>query len=315
MTLQIAPAFIGTAGYQHPVELMRNLVSGLFGSSSGLVKVGDFALTPTLTNQELSIAAGKVFLQGIETNTQGGYFAWNNAAQTILFAPPSGLPRIDTLVVRVIDTTYGSDPTTSKALFEIIQGAPSASPQAATDASFAPAAVNWRPGAWFRLADVQIDPGAGVIPTNKITKNLRYIKTPNVLPKLTYTKGIPSGTQTTTSSSSVVFTVIPTLTFTKLFDDTSLLIEFATSSWVSGTATNTKVGFNLRINTVIYETSQLNFNAASEHHTPLSSGFLIPVLAAGTYIAEPMFRRVTGAGVSTVDVNDTYVIKITELNS
>src|SRR5882724_3949351 len=179
MGVQTVPLGIGQTGYQHPVELVRNLLSGLF-NKTGVLHAGDFLVTPTANAQEVSISLGKAHLLGnAASTTQGGYYAWSDAAETKVFGVPSGNPRIDALVLRVVDTQYGSDPNTPKAMWEIVAGTPAGSPAAVLDSTFAPAGVNYRPGAWFRVADVLISPGDGVVPLANITQNYQYVAMPS----------------------------------------------------------------------------------------------------------------------------------------
>lgn len=174
MTLQTVPAYIGEVGYLHPAELDRNILESIFGRT-GLCKYGDLALTPTGVNQQVSIAPGGAVLVGSESSTQGAYYAWNNAAETKTFGTPSAGARVDALLLRVVDKQYGSDPGLSRAEWDIVAGT-SGVTTARPDSDFNSGGGFYKPGAWFRVADVRIDPGDTVIPGNKITHNLRYTR-------------------------------------------------------------------------------------------------------------------------------------------
>ena len=173
MGLQTVPAYIGLAGYQHPVELDRNILKGLF-ARTGLLRYGDFAIAPTGVAQQVSVAAGRAFLLGVESLQQGGYVAWSDNTQNLVFGPPSGSARIDTLLLRVVDTQYGSDPGSPRAEFDIVAGVPSGSPVGRSDADFLAGGSFYKPGAWMRLAEVRINVGDTVIPGGQITSYAKY---------------------------------------------------------------------------------------------------------------------------------------------
>lgn len=176
MGLQTVPGFIGQVGYQHPAELLRNFQSGVFGNVSGLCRPGDFLVTPTGTARQISIAAGRAHIQGTENSAQGGYFAWSDSAELRVLAAAGAQPRIDTIVLRVIDSQYGVDPlgAANGALIQVVQGTPGAVPVAVADATFASPGVNYRPGAWLRIADVRVNVIDGVIPGGQVTNYTNY---------------------------------------------------------------------------------------------------------------------------------------------
>lgn len=175
MGLQTVPAYIGQAAYQHPVELDRNILEGIF-SRTGLFRIGDFTIAPTATAQQISITAGRAFLLGAESLQQGGYVAWSDNTENKVFGPPSGSARIDSLILRVVDTQYGSDPGTPRAEWDIVAGVPSGSPTARPDSDFNTGGTFYKPGAWWRVADVRINVGDTVIPGGQITRNTRYVR-------------------------------------------------------------------------------------------------------------------------------------------
>lgn len=175
MGLQTVPGYIGQAAYLHPVELDRNIMAGIHGRT-GVMKLGDFAITPTGVAQQISIAKGRAFLLGVESNQQGGYTVWSDVAENQVFGAPSGSARIDTLIQRVVDTQYGSDPGSPRAEWAIYAGTPSGSPVALADSVFNSGGINYKPGAWWRVADVRINVGDTVIPDAQITRFLRYTR-------------------------------------------------------------------------------------------------------------------------------------------
>jgi hypothetical protein len=175
MGLQPVPLYIGEALFNNPVENDRNLLELLF-SRTGLMRVGHFKVTPTGTARQVSVAAGGAILVGVESSTQGAYMVWSDAADTYTFAAAAGNPRIDTLVMRAIDEQYGSDPGISRSEIEIVQGVAAASPTARADSYFNVGGAAYKPGAWYRLADVRINLVDGVLPSGQITEPLQYAR-------------------------------------------------------------------------------------------------------------------------------------------
>lgn len=158
----------GVTPVQHPVELDRNFMEGLAGRS-GAFRLGDFALAPTGTNQQLSIASGVMFVNGQENAQQGGYTAWSDASETKNFGAPSGSPRIDTLLMRIYDSQYGTLPSgTYRAQWDVVAGTPGATPAARPDSDFLSGGSQYVPGAWIKWAEVRINPGDTTIPSGQI---------------------------------------------------------------------------------------------------------------------------------------------------
>lgn len=175
MGLKTQPAYIAQTGYLHPAELDRNLIEGLFGRT-GSLRYGDFAVTPTATSGQVSIAPGRACLVGTENAQQGAYFTWSDAADTMIFAAASGNPRIDTLLMRVSDDQYGTISGSPTAYFDIVQGVAAGSPVARVDADFNSGGSFYVPGAWWRVADIRRNLGDTTIPGGQITSNLRYVR-------------------------------------------------------------------------------------------------------------------------------------------
>jgi hypothetical protein len=180
MGLQVAPGYISQTGYNHPAELFRNITKAIWGRS-GLSRPGSFVIAPTGVAQQVSISAGQAVLLGTENASQGAYVAWSDASENKNFAAPSGSPRIDTLLLRVEDPQYGTIPGTPGAYWDIVQGVPAGSPAIRADSEFNSGGGFYIPGAWFRAADVRINPGDTVIPGGQITPNLRYVRGANKL--------------------------------------------------------------------------------------------------------------------------------------
>lgn len=173
MVMQTAPGYIAlnsdnVTPFQHPVELDRNLAKAIF-RQSGALRGGDWAVAPTGTNQQLSIAIGAGFVLGQESAQQGGYFAWSDTSENKTFGAPSGSPRIDTLLLRVYDPQYGTLPSgTSRVQWDIVAGTPGATPAVQPDSAFISTGGQWVPGAWMKWAEVRINPGDTVIPSGQI---------------------------------------------------------------------------------------------------------------------------------------------------
>jgi hypothetical protein len=158
MALQAAPAYIGDPTFEHPVELDRNILKAIFGRS-GLIKPGDFALTPVVGAMEANIGPGALFIVGTEADSQGGYFVWSDEDEDVPWPAPAGSPRIDSLIVRVKDNQYGSITGSPGAEWFVATGTPSGSPSAISDAEFEPGGDFYEPGAWYRVANWRVDPG------------------------------------------------------------------------------------------------------------------------------------------------------------
>lgn len=173
MGIQTAPGYIalnsdGVTPYQHPVELDRNQLKALY-RQSGALRAGDWAVAPTATNQQVSISTGAGFVLGQESAQQGGYFAWSDASENKTFGAPSGSPRIDTLLLRIYDSQYGTLPSgTGRAQWDIVAGTPGATPAPQPDSAFISTGGQWVPGAWMKWAEVRINPGDTVIPSGQI---------------------------------------------------------------------------------------------------------------------------------------------------
>ncbi len=179
MGLKVEPAYIGQTGYLHPVELDRNLLEGLFQRSGG-VRYGDFAISQGVGTRAIAIAPGRFFVLGQENAQQGGYFVWSDAIETFLLAAAVGNPRIDTILIRVIDDQYGSISGAPRAEFAVVQGVASGAPVARANSDFLVGGSFYIPGGWARLGDVRVNVAdTGSIPTGQITTQNRYVRPPN----------------------------------------------------------------------------------------------------------------------------------------
>lgn len=179
MGLQSAPGFIlGGGTFQHPAELMRNIVQGLAGGAGkGTVVDNSFAFTPSGSVMQLTVGAGWAVIDGLENTSQGSYYAWSNASEVLAWPAHSSQGRWDALILRVIDKQYGTDPGSEGALWEIVQGTPAGSPAKIADAEFLSGGDFYRPGAWYRVADVLVPSTATNMAACTITSYVAPVKT------------------------------------------------------------------------------------------------------------------------------------------
>lgn len=200
MGLQTAPGYIANNNdaspgpqtqFQHPVELFRNFNEALF-FQSGYLRYGDFAITTPGSGLTVNAAPGAAFVNGVESNTQGGYFAWSNASESLSIAAPSASTRYDSIILRVADPQYGTVTGNSRAYWDVVQGAAGAGAPRA-DSYFNTGGAAYVPGAWFRVADIQVDPGVTSIAANKITQNQKYVAPPGGV-NFCLSTGRPTGT-------------------------------------------------------------------------------------------------------------------------
>lgn len=182
MALQSIPAFVladaGGTPIQHPVELMRNLLKELASGQPGSLYKGGWAPAVVSGQMQLQVGAGAMLLSGAESSTQGYYFAWNDATQTLVWPAASGQGRYDTLVLRVPDPQYGTiTGYTAGASWEIVQGTPGASPSPVADSVFQAAGSHYVPGAWLRVFDVLVPASATQLTLANVTQRFQYAGT------------------------------------------------------------------------------------------------------------------------------------------
>jgi hypothetical protein len=176
MGLQVVPGFINQAGYQHPAELMRNFNAAMAGRRSGAIRYQDFALTPSGSAMQMTINLGDAVLIGAEASTQGGYYVWSNAVETIAWPASAGNPRWDTLVLRVVDTQYGTDASTPQAFWEVVSGTPAASPARITDSQLNEGGAFHRHGAYLRIMDLLVPAGVTNLSTATLDHKRKYAR-------------------------------------------------------------------------------------------------------------------------------------------
>jgi hypothetical protein len=174
MALQLAPNYIGNGGYQTPVENDRRLIQTLF-DRQGVTKQADFTVTPG-TGLTVNIAAGTGIIAGKENVSQGYYLAYSPASEVLAWPGPSASPRIDALILCVIDKQYGVSALAEGAQWVIIQGTPSGSPSAPTDSD-----INtvFKPGGWMRIANIRVNVGDTTINPANITMTRTFCLMPS----------------------------------------------------------------------------------------------------------------------------------------
>lgn len=156
MPLQAVPSYIGVSGYLTPVENDRQLIKNIFGRRQGVLGSSDFQVTQAPSGMAVRVNSGALVCGDKESAAQGFYFAWSDSQEDVAWPGPSGQPRIDTLIARVVDPQYGATAAPTGAKWEVIQGTPAASPTAPAD-SVINNVTNNKPGAWVRIADIRIN--------------------------------------------------------------------------------------------------------------------------------------------------------------
>jgi len=181
MGVQAAPGYIADPTFNHPAELDRNILEGIF-PRSGAVDPGHFELSVGVGTRAISVFAGKFIIEGTENATQGSYHVWSDAAETTLLAAAVGNPRIDSCILRVADNQYGTIGGSPQAYIDWVQGVAAGSPTARPDSDFNVGGPFYIPGAWWRLGDVRVNVAdTGSIPAGQITNNYSYCRPPGSL--------------------------------------------------------------------------------------------------------------------------------------
>lgn len=118
----------------------------------------EFQVSPTApASLGMQVAAGMAFVQGGYTGTQGVYTVVNDATfQLAIGAAHSSLPRIDLVVLEVLDATYAG--SSSLAQVRIVEGTPASSP-----------ALPTATGSFIALAQVLVPAGAVSVVAENIT--------------------------------------------------------------------------------------------------------------------------------------------------
>jgi len=92
--------------------------------SAGVLLSGDYAVTATTSNMNISVAAGVAYILGGNIAEQGMYRQYTNTATVLTVgANASGNPRIDTVILRVMDDAADLS-TFNETRIEIVPGTP-----------------------------------------------------------------------------------------------------------------------------------------------------------------------------------------------
>lgn len=120
------------------------------------------------------------------------------------------------------------------------------------------------------------------------------------------------GTGTTTSGTFVDMPGSPTLSITKKYPSGLTNIKASLTTGASSSAINDTVSFALLINGVdqVIMTTFINVAAV---HVYFASTILLTGLDAGTYSVVVRWRRVSGAGTLSTDVNDWTSLTLEEV--
>lgn len=166
------PHYLQTKTYS--AQRLRMVHAGLVGvNGEGVVDAGDFAVGQrgAGANMSVDVAAGAAFVRGDDSSRQGFYHVVNDAIVNVAVAAShASLPRIDTAIVRVYDSTViggGTDAAT----VEVLTGTATSG---ATLANRTGAAT--LPATAIRIADILV-PGAS---TTVTTANIGNPKDPRV---------------------------------------------------------------------------------------------------------------------------------------
>jgi hypothetical protein len=116
---------------------------------------------------------------------------------------------------------------------------------------------------------------------------------------------------TTTSATYVDMPATSSVAVTKSSASTRLRIEFACSSFV--TVASTVTSFGVRVNSTDLDISRLFFNPASTHEACPTGVVYVSGLAASVWTVQARWKRTSGTGICTTDVNDWVTIDVQEV--
>lgn len=176
MGIQTIPLGLNDPTINHPVELWRNFHERLFQARAGSLSPSHANLSKVVGSLALTVSKFGIIIPGTETSTtQGSYFVWSNEDETMAWPGPSAQNRIDSLILRVIDNQYGTITGQSRAEWEIVQGVPAGSPVARPDSDFNLGGTYYKPGAWLRVGNIQVNTTDTVeLDSSRITKLIRH---------------------------------------------------------------------------------------------------------------------------------------------
>lgn len=159
MTVQ-NPMYVQDKGYTARAD--RQLLADIF--SPGVRRSGDMLVTSSGAALGLSIADGTTFVAGTESADQGVYRVFNDATVGKTLDVAATFPRLDQILVRVFDEVEGA--ADSSAEIYVAKGTETSGATLANrNGAVADGSL---PDNTYRLADVLVPTGGGVIPDANI---------------------------------------------------------------------------------------------------------------------------------------------------
>lgn len=169
MTLEGGPA----AEKRWRMVDQRNLIEAIW-PGTGVLMEDDFTVAPAApeSGHAVTITPGRAVAHGAAFR-QGGYFAWSDSVETLVWPGPDAQPRVDTLLLQWFDPSMGTVSRPAGPDWLIVPGQPSATPVARSDEAIA---STWsEPGAYLIGYDVQIIPGQTAIAPENITRRFQAL--------------------------------------------------------------------------------------------------------------------------------------------
>jgi hypothetical protein len=160
--------FIAPDGFPTTAGALRALIAEMFADASGIRsgKLRGMSVAPAPPDAGFAVTVNEGSAIIPTDDGLGAYFVTQYAPETIPWIPAGGQPRVDSLVLAVADSDYGTIPASLGPVWRVVEGVAAASPVALSDADLA--AALGTPGGHLRWIDVEIPPA----PQEAITGNL-----------------------------------------------------------------------------------------------------------------------------------------------
>ncbi|MFJ2752636.1 hypothetical protein [Streptomyces sp. NPDC087297] len=124
--MTLAPAPLLTNGATHSAQTFRMMVRDLARGAEGITESNDLKVTPlTVPAGGILVNDGSGVIRGRAVPWQGHYSAYNIGTEQVPIAPTGATPRVDMVVLRVLDPEYegNRNPKTDKIVFfEVVSG-------------------------------------------------------------------------------------------------------------------------------------------------------------------------------------------------
>lgn len=160
-------SFMAAGGWLTSIEDHRQLTRAIFGPGSGVLTTSDFVPTPVVGELAIALTPGYIVMEGNDDTAQGSYLFWEHESVSVAAVAPGVTARVDSLLAVVADEQYGTLIGEPGARFVWATGTPAASPVALSDSEIE---SSWaEPGAWYRIADIRVDPGTTEFESSDIT--------------------------------------------------------------------------------------------------------------------------------------------------